>query len=50
MLVTEVIEVTNLDWDRVWEMGIYEFFNIVAFSRERSRRKEQAIKKWQKTH
>lgn len=40
---------THIDWDRVWNKNIVEFFNTVAFIKEFKRREEEAIKKLNKT-
>ena len=46
-LIDGVSETTRESWNVVWGMGIYEFFNIVAYRNEKSERQKEEIKKWQ---
>ena len=47
-LIYQFSSFTGIDWDRVWDKNIVEFFNIIAFIKEYKRREEEAIKKKQK--
>lgn len=40
-LLYEVSQLTLLDFNQCWEMGIYEFFNYVSFCRTRAERQRQ---------
>ncbi len=44
-LIYQFSSFTGIDWDRVWDKNIVEFFNIIAFIKEYKRREEEAIKK-----
>lgn len=46
-LIHEYSDFTHIDWDRVWDKNIIEFFNTIAFMREHRRREELAIKRMQ---
>ena len=39
-LLYDVSQLTMLDFNQCWEMGIYEFFNYAAFCRERADRQK----------
>lgn len=43
-------ETTRCEWDKVWEMNVYEFFNIIAYSKDKAAEKERQIKEWRKQH
>lgn len=45
-----VSETTRKEWDRIYEMNIYEFFNIVSYARDKSKQKEKEIKEWRAKH
>ena len=45
-LIDCVSETTRLNWNEVWKMGVYEFFNYVTYYNEKMRRREEEIKKW----
>lgn len=36
---------TGIDWDRVWDKGIVEFLNTIAFIKEYKRREADSNKK-----
>lgn len=39
-------ETTRKDWDAVFGMNIYEFFNIVAYSKDKAAFDKEQIDKW----
>lgn len=47
-----VSETTHQPWSEVWDMGIYEFFNILGFAYTRAERRKKEMMKWknQKTY
>ena len=44
-LIHSYSEFTLIDWDRVWDKSIVEFFNTLAFIREYKKREAEAAKK-----
>ena len=44
-LIKEYSDFTHIDFDRVWDKNICEFFNIIAFIKEYKKREKQAIEK-----
>lgn len=44
-LIKEVSDMTKEPWAKCWEMGIYEFFNVVSFSREYNHRQIEEQKR-----
>lgn len=50
ILIKRVSDLTKLDWDRVWEMNVYLFFNYLQFDIEYKKREEQEMEKWRRTH
>lgn len=51
-MIDTVSETTHEPWSVVWDMGIYEFFNILGFAYERAQRRKKEMMKWknQKTY
>lgn len=45
-LIDTAAETTHEPWSVVWEMGIYEFFNIIGFAFERAERRKKEMMKW----
>ena len=43
-------DITKEPFSHVWEMGIYEFFNYVAFSRDYAEREKRQIEKYKRRH
>ena len=44
-LIKEYSDFTHIDFDRVWNKNICEFFNILAFIKEYKKREKEAIEK-----
>ncbi len=38
-------ESKRVSWDEVLDMNVYEFFNIVAYAKEKARRELERMKK-----
>ena len=43
-------ETTRKDWDEVFEMNIYMFFNIVAYAKDKAAFEKEQIDKWKQKH
>ena len=43
-------ETLRCPWDDVWAMPVTEFFNVLAYRRDRDAREAEAIRNFQKTH
>ncbi len=39
---------TRKDWDRVFEMNVYEFFNIVAYAKDKAAYEAERIRDWER--
>ena len=46
MMVNKVSNRTKLDWNKVWDMNIYEFFNILKFDIEYSKWETKEANIW----
>ena len=44
-MLKQVSDLTHFDFDKCWMMGIYEFFNYLAFNNDLNRKKEEMMKK-----
>lgn len=49
-LVDTVSETLREPWSEVWEKNIYEFFNIIAYTKDKRAREKAEMEKWQKSH
>ena len=43
-------DLTKKDWDSVWEMNVYEFFNYLRFDIAYKKMEEQAMARWKQSH
>lgn len=50
MMINRVSDRTKMDWDKIWVMNIYEFFNYLSFDIEYKKWEEQQLKQWKQTH
>lgn len=41
---------TNTEWNKVWDVNIIEFFQMLAFIKEYKRKEQEAIRKYQRLH
>jgi len=48
--VDRVSELTRKTWDEVFEMNVYEFFNIIAYAKDKAVAEKESIKAWEKKH
>lgn len=48
--VPPVIDLTRLNLNEIMDMSIIGFLNLVCFSIDYNKHKEEEIKKWQKNH
>lgn len=39
-----------MNWDAVFMKNIYEFFNIVAYRKDKDEKRQRQIEKWKHTH
>ena len=51
-MIDTVSETTHQPWKEIWDMGIYEFFNILGFAFQRAEIRKKEMMKWknQKTY
>lgn len=49
-MIKKVSDLTHLDWDRVWEMNVYQFFNYLSFEIEYRKNEEKEMQKWRMNH
>lgn len=45
-LIDCVSETTHEPWSVVWDMNVYEFFNIVGFAYQRAEIRKKEMRKW----
>jgi hypothetical protein len=50
LLIKRVSDLTKLDWERIWEMDIYLFFNYLQFDVTYKEWEQREIDKWRKEH
>lgn len=41
---------TKATWDDTWNTNIYQFFNVLAFSRDYNNEQQKRIQQWQRLH
>lgn len=46
--VDRVSETCRCSWDEVFNMGVYEFFNILCYSIDKKNEEERQLKQWKK--
>ena len=49
-MIKRVSDLTHLDWDRVWDMNVYLFFNYLLFDIENQKFEERGAQQWKATH
>jgi len=49
-IVKRVSDMTKFDWEKVFNLNVYEFFNYLSFCISYSRKEEEELKKWRETH
>lgn len=50
MLINKVSDRTKMDWDKIWDMNIYEFFNYLQFDIEYKKMEEREMARWRASH
>ena len=48
--VDAVSEATHETWERVWQMNLVEFLNIICYLKDKADFKNREIDKWRRTH
>ena len=49
-MLKRVSDLTKLDFDNCWKLGIFEFFNYLAFDVSYRREEEKQLDQWRKSH
>ena len=49
-LIKRYLDITNEKWKEVYDVNIYNFFNIVSFSIELDKKQEEDLRKWKNSH
>jgi hypothetical protein len=49
-MIKAVSDLTKLNWDQVWQMNAYEFFNYLSFYVENNKYEENQINLWKARH
>ena len=50
LLINRVSDRTKINWNDVWDLNVYTFFNYLQFDVEYRKREEAEIAKWKTTH
>lgn len=48
--VDSVSEATHETWDKVWQMNVVEFLNIICYLKDKAEYKNKEIDKWRRSH
>ena len=48
--IKKVSDLTKIDWNGIWVMEVYEFFNYLQFDMEYRKMEERELSKWKATH
>lgn len=43
-------ETCRCPWSEVYEMGVIEFLNVLAYARDKAAKQKEDIDKWRKRH
>lgn len=38
------------EWERVWQMPVLEFLNVLSYRRDKAAREQAEIEKWKQSH
>jgi hypothetical protein len=49
-LVDQVSETERISWNEAFSLNIFEFFNILSYSRWKANKQKEQIEKWKRTH
>ena len=50
IMINKVSDRTKMDWEKIWEMNVYEFFNYLRFDIEYKKMEEREIARWRASH
>lgn len=50
MLIKRVSDLTKLDWEKIWNLNVYEFFNYLSFDIEYRKMEERELRLWRERH
>ena len=45
-----IAELTHESWAHVWEMNIIEFFNLLAYRKDKREWEKAEMEQWKRTH
>lgn len=48
MLVKSIVDYTQIDYERVWDMNIMRVYGLVAEIQHYNKKQEERIKQWRK--
>lgn len=49
-MIKAVSDLTKLDWEKIWDMNVYLFFNYLSFYVENNKYEEAQIRQWKAQH
>lgn len=49
-MINKVSDRTKMDWEQIWELNIYTFFNYLQFDVEYKKLEERELERWKATH
>lgn len=49
-MINRVSDRTKMSWDKVWDLGVFEFFNYLQFDLEYRKMEERELQRWKQTH
>lgn len=49
-MIKRVSDLTKINWDNIWDMNVYTFFNYLNFDITYTRYEQQQIEQWRNTH
>lgn len=49
-IVDRVAETVRDSWDKVMQMNVYEFFNILCYAIDKSEEERRRVEHWKKNH
>ena len=48
--VDAVAETCRCDWDKVWQMTITEFLNLLSYRKDKVEESKRQMEQWKRTH
>ena len=49
-MIKRVSDLTKTEWEKVWEMNVYLFFNYLQFDVEYKKLEEKELERWKQNH